>query len=204
MTFSEKLNYTSSAQPPEASFAELFQATRDVVQCCNHSTYIGNAAGPPADDPPSPFDSGTDTDTESSDGTEPIDYSDIPVHLTEQQQAEYLFLGYQKHKRRFRRFMKKPIRRVRRAVRRAFQHKGKSRGKGKRRRLHGRGVLAYLTSLTYIEFEEVLFGGRGKGRGKGRRTTTGKGKGRRQNPRGPDGNIMTCDLCESPNHFRRD
>ena len=62
----------------------------------SHSTYIGDAAGPPADDPPSPYDSGTDTDTESSDGAEQIDHSDIPVHLAEEQQAQYLVLGFQK------------------------------------------------------------------------------------------------------------
>ena len=106
--------------------------------------------------------------------------------------------------RRFRRFMKKPVRRVRRAVRRAFRQRGTSRGKGKRRRLHGRGVISYLTSLTDIEFEEVLFGGRGKGRGKGILNTTGKGKGRKQNPMGPDGNTMTCDTCGSAPHIWKD
>eukprot|EP00959_Pyramimonas_sp_CCMP1952_P093575 1958265-Pyramimonas_sp.AAC.1 len=111
------------------------------------------SAGQPAE---SDFDCGTDADTSSDDETTTLDYSGMPTYLTEEQQAQWLFLDCQKHKRRWRRFMKKPIRKVRRMVRRTLKGKGKgrSKGKGKRRRLHGRGILAFLASLTGPQYEE--------------------------------------------------
>eukprot|EP00959_Pyramimonas_sp_CCMP1952_P076771 1604345-Pyramimonas_sp.AAC.1 len=68
------------------------------------------------------------------------------------------FLGHQKHKRRWRRFMKKPVKRVRRMARRTLKGRGKgrSKGKGKRRRLHGRGIPAFLASLTGPQHEDML------------------------------------------------
>eukprot|EP00959_Pyramimonas_sp_CCMP1952_P125295 2619748-Pyramimonas_sp.AAC.1 len=56
----------------------------------------------------SDFDSGTDTDTSSDDEATALDYSEMSTYLTEEQQAQWLFLGYEKHRRRWRRFMKKP------------------------------------------------------------------------------------------------
>eukprot|EP00959_Pyramimonas_sp_CCMP1952_P301635 6311238-Pyramimonas_sp.AAC.1 len=52
-------------------------------------------------------------------------FSDAPAHFAEEQQAQWIFMGLQVHERRWRRFMKKPARRVRRAVRRAHGPKGK-------------------------------------------------------------------------------
>eukprot|EP00959_Pyramimonas_sp_CCMP1952_P377695 7911451-Pyramimonas_sp.AAC.1 len=102
----------------------------------------------------------------------------MPTYLTEEQQAQWLFLGYQEHKRRWRRFLEKPVRRARRMARRTLKGKGKgrSKGKGKRRRLHGRSILAFLASLTGPQYEEMFFGA-------GSRHTSGKGKGRRGNPK---------------------
>eukprot|EP00959_Pyramimonas_sp_CCMP1952_P073841 1543330-Pyramimonas_sp.AAC.1 len=60
-------------------------------------TLVGST-GQPAE---SHFDSGTDTDTSSDDETNALDYSDMPAYLTEEQQAQWLFLGHQKHKRRW-------------------------------------------------------------------------------------------------------
>eukprot|EP00959_Pyramimonas_sp_CCMP1952_P393550 8246167-Pyramimonas_sp.AAC.1 len=113
------------------------------------------SAGQPAE---SDFDSGTDTDTSSDDEVTASDYSDMPTYLTEEQLAQWLFLVYQLHKRRWRRFMKKPVRRARRMARRTLKGKGKgrSKGKGKRRRLHGRGILAFLASLTGPQHEETF------------------------------------------------
>eukprot|EP00959_Pyramimonas_sp_CCMP1952_P272722 5701297-Pyramimonas_sp.AAC.1 len=54
----------------------------------------------------------------------------MPTYLTEESQAQWLFLGDQKHKRRWRRFMKKPVRKVSRIVRRSLKGKGKGRSKG--------------------------------------------------------------------------
>eukprot|EP00959_Pyramimonas_sp_CCMP1952_P097014 2027873-Pyramimonas_sp.AAC.1 len=50
------------------------------------------SAGQPAE---SDFDSGTGTDTSSDDEATALDYSDMPTYLTEEQQAQWLFLGYQ-------------------------------------------------------------------------------------------------------------
>eukprot|EP00959_Pyramimonas_sp_CCMP1952_P323852 6777681-Pyramimonas_sp.AAC.1 len=55
---------------------------------------------------------------------------------------------------------------------------GRSKGKGKRRRLHGRGILTPLASLTGPQYEEMFLGA-----GRNRRHTSGKGKGRRGNPK---------------------
>eukprot|EP00959_Pyramimonas_sp_CCMP1952_P260044 5436811-Pyramimonas_sp.AAC.1 len=84
----------------------------------------------------------------------------MPTYLTEEQQAQWLSLGYQKHKRRWRRLMKKPVREARRIARRALEGEGKGRGegKGKWQRLHGRGTLAFLASITGPQYEEVFLG----------------------------------------------
>eukprot|EP00959_Pyramimonas_sp_CCMP1952_P021451 452339-Pyramimonas_sp.AAC.1 len=86
--------------------------------------------------------------------------------------------------------MKKPVRKVRRIVRRPFEGtgKGRSNGKGQRRRLHGRGILAFLASLTGPQHEEMCLG-----TSRNRRHTSGKGKGRRGNPKDANGVPMECD-----------
>ena len=122
--------------------------------------------------------SGTDTDTVSSLGDQEYDYSDLPQGLDRDQTAEHLFWAYQQAKGRFRRFMRKPVRKVRRFIRRKGKGKGKHPG-------------FYLASLNDQELEEMFFKGFRKGKGKGKRST-GKGRGRRQNPKGPDGQIMKC------------
>ena len=136
------------------------------------------------------FDSGTDTDTESSIGDTRYDYSDIPAGASEQETAEHLFWAYQQAKGRYRKFMRKPVRRVRRFLRRKGKGKGKHPG-------------FYLTGLSDTEVDQVFFAPKGKGKGKGKRSS-GKGKGRRQNPRGPDGQIMKCRKCNSIEHFQKD
>eukprot|EP00959_Pyramimonas_sp_CCMP1952_P101864 2130707-Pyramimonas_sp.AAC.1 len=95
----------------------------------------------------------------------------MPTYLTEEQQVQWLCLGYQKHKRRWRRFVRKPVRRVRRMARRTLREKGegRSKGKGKRRRLHGRGVLAFLASLTGPQHEDMFLGA-----GRNRRHASGE------------------------------
>ena len=50
------------------------------------------------------------------------------------------------------------------------------------------------------EFDRVFF--KGKGKSKGKRKGSGKGTGRRRNPIGADGNVMTCSICGSEEHFR--
>eukprot|EP00959_Pyramimonas_sp_CCMP1952_P416108 8718106-Pyramimonas_sp.AAC.1 len=86
------------------------------------------SAGQPAE---SDFDSGTDADASSDDETTALDYSDMPTYLTEEQQAQWLFIGHQTQKRRWRRFMKnkKKVGKVRRVVRRAPEGKGRGRSK---------------------------------------------------------------------------
>eukprot|EP00959_Pyramimonas_sp_CCMP1952_P346982 7267303-Pyramimonas_sp.AAC.1 len=97
--------------------------------------------------------------------------------------------------------MKKPVRRVRRMARRTLKGKGegRSKGKGERRRLHGRGVLAFLASLTGPQHEEMFLGA-----GRNRWHASGKGKGRRGNPKDANDKTMGCDICHSAQHFRRE
>eukprot|EP00959_Pyramimonas_sp_CCMP1952_P020342 429272-Pyramimonas_sp.AAC.2 len=155
------------------------------------ATALMGSAGQPAE---SDFDSGTDADASSVDEATALEYSGMPTYLTEEQRAQWLFLGDQKHKRCWRRFMKKPVRKVRRIVRRALKGKGRRRtkGKGKRRRLHGTGTLAVFASLTGPQYEGMFLG-----TGRNRRHTSGKDKGRRGNPRDANGKTMECDICHS-------
>ena len=51
------------------------------------ATYLGSTAGQPAWPAEEEFESGTDSDTSSDDGAEDLDFSDVPIHLTEAQQA---------------------------------------------------------------------------------------------------------------------
>ena len=134
--------------------------------------------------------SGTDTDTVSSLGEQEYDYSDVPQGLDRDQTAEHLFWSYQQAKGRFRRFMRKPVRKVRRFIRRKGKGKGKHPG-------------FYLASLNDQDLEEMFFKGFRKGKGKGKRST-GKGRGRRTNPKGPDGQIMKCRKCGSTEHFQKE
>ena len=135
------------------------------------------------------IDSGTDTDTVSSVGDNEYTYEDIPAGLDPVQQGEHLFWAYQRAKGRFRRFMRKPVRRVRRFMKR----RGKGRGK------HAGHFLATMSDGEVAEFFSKN-GPKGRGKGKGKRSS-GKGKGRRQNPRGHDGQIMKCRTCRSTEHF---
>ena len=68
------------------------------------TTALWGQTGPASD--ASPFSSGTDTDTESSDGVDPIEYDDIPAHFTEEQKGEFLYFAMRHAKRRWRRYMK--------------------------------------------------------------------------------------------------
>eukprot|EP00959_Pyramimonas_sp_CCMP1952_P439278 9195769-Pyramimonas_sp.AAC.1 len=97
--------------------------------------------------------------------------------------------------------MKKPVRRARRIARRSLRGKGKGRSKGtcERRRLHGRGTLAFLASLTRPQYEDVFLG-----TGRNRRHTSGKGRGRRGNPKDASGKTTERDICHSTQHFRRE
>ena len=66
--------------------------------------------------------------------------------------------------------------------------KARGRGMGKGKRFSGKGVRAFLASLTE-EDEDAFFG---KGRRKGNRKGKSRGKGRRGNPIGKDGQRMRC------------
>ena len=137
-------------------------------------------------------DSGTDTDTSSDSGQEELDMSDLRG-MTDAEASEYIYWQYRTAKRRWRRVAQRPVRKFRRYAKR-FRRKGKGKGSkgfgfGKSGRPHflaqNDEVLAYL-----------------KGSGKGKRShTSGKGFGRRKNPRGRDGQIMKCRVCNSEEHF---
>ena len=140
------------------------------------------------------YDSGTDSDTISSDGE--TDYSSlIPQGTPEPQIGSALFWAYQRTKAAWRKFSGKPVRRARRF----FKRKGKGKGRGNGHR----GVTAYLATAPIEEIEEILYAhgkGKGKGKSKGKRTS-GLGFGRKTNPKGKDGNIMKCHECDSEDHL---
>ena len=165
-----------------------------------------------ADDADSPY-TGTDTDTVSSLG-EPYDYIDVQ-HLDDKDIEQELSWIYQRAKGRYRQYQKKPVRRVRRFLRKHLTNLRQGRH-GNSRRLTGRGVTNFVSSLTNDEYAKLFFGegGKGKGRGyaKGVRSS-GKGMGRQKNPCGADGHTMRCtgksgrfpsdrdDICQSEYHL---
>eukprot|EP00969_Alexandrium_andersonii_P220878 9755684-Alexandrium_andersonii.AAC.1 len=59
--------------------------------------------------------------------------------------------------------------------------------------IHGSDIDTYLASVDV----QAYMAGRGKGTGKG----SGLGHGRRENPKGSDGLIMKCRICQSEDHF---
>ena len=139
------------------------------------------------------FESGTDSDTASSNGE--TDYRDmIPPGMPESEHTAHLFWSYSRAKSAWRSHTRKPVRKVRRFIRR----KGKGKGKGKS---YGKSASAFFAEATDEEIEEIFFGkGKGKSKGKGKRTT-GMGFGRKNNPKGRDGNVMKCHECDSEEHL---
>ena len=173
------------------------------------------------------WDSGTDTDTSSDDGTEVIPNDDIR-NMTEEQAAAHIYYGYKRGKRRWRRYTGKRVRYVRRQIKRAHylaerggltnpqEHadcyykggKGKGKGgKGKRhRRVHKHGFKrsgpqsrghVFLTR----ENMETFLSGKGKLHRKG---TSGQSFGRKGNPKDRNGNVMKCHGCNSTDHLIKD
>eukprot|EP00959_Pyramimonas_sp_CCMP1952_P140249 2934611-Pyramimonas_sp.AAC.1 len=104
------------------------------------------SAGQPAE---SDFDSGTDTDASSDDEATALDYFDMPTLFTEKQQAQWLLLGQQKHKRRWRRFTKKPVRKV--LAETAGAHQAKAKGDGGTQRM----PTVKLRSATYAAAHNI-------------------------------------------------
>ena len=158
-------------------------------------------------------DSGTDSDTSSDSGTEHIDMSEY-AHLTPAEASERAFLNYRFQKKTWRRLTKKPVRRVRRFVRknysrsssyrpqrrtpgrsssnyRSYHFGSKGKGKGKNK---GKGSFTFHTA----DDMNVYLKGQGKGN---RAHTTGMGHGRTGNPKGSDGQPITCHGCGSTEHL---
>ena len=120
--------------------------------------------------------SGTDTDT-SSEIEDQVE-TDMPPEL-ENDTTQRLWWAYSKAKREWRRHTGKPVRKFRRFAKRWASSKGKGKS-SKGKRIHTTALLAAM-----------------KGAGKGK----GKGEGRKGNPRGKNGEIMTCHECGSTEHL---
>ncbi len=104
-------------------------------------------------------DSGTDTDTSSDSGHEPVDMGEFN-RMSDQEAVEQAFLNYRFHKRRWRRMMGKPVRKFRRFAKRfGYRSKGRGRGFGfGRSRSYSRRYMAE-EAVAYLK-------GKGKGRAK--------------------------------------
>ena len=143
-------------------------------------------------------DSGTDTETSSDSGNEPLDAADF-AGWPEAEVAEHIYMQYRNAKRVWRRFTKKPVRKFRRGFKR-FRRKGSGKGKGSFRSWgqRGKGSGFFLAEPTEDEVSAfVAHKGRGKGKSKG----SGKGFGRKGNPKDRNGNVMKCRICNSEEHF---
>ena len=93
--------------------------------------------------------SATDTETISSLADVEYDWHDLDG-LTAEQQEHEIFWQYQRAKKRYRRFSRKPNRRVRRHFRKIMRRKGKGRGKGRKPGRH----LSYL--IAKIHFMDTV------------------------------------------------
>ena len=93
-----------------------------------------------------------------------------------------LFWQYAEAKRKWRHHTGKPVRALRRVLRRKGQRKGGN--------MHSNDIAATLQQSAFF-----------KGKGKGNRTS-GKGFGRRINPKGRDGQVLKCSICQSVYHLR--
>lgn len=179
---------------------------------CSNSWNLGPSAAPSASEAPAwgdgsthnsypaydasqAIDSGADSLTRSSDGD--LDHHDPELQgLLPPELDEHLFRAYQHAKSRWRRYMKKPVRRARPFLKRHPNWEGQGRerqGTWQRSLLlpcrpHGRSDRARLVSAH--------------GEGKGKSRSSGKGKGRKRNPIGADGQVMKYSICGSDTHFR--
>jgi len=153
-----------------------------------------------------PYDSGTESDTSSDSMNEPVDFTDCPNVDDPNAVSEHLFFQYRHAKRRWRRWSRKPVRRVRRYYKKTAYTKHYGRGKSQGRFVKGKykSRRSYFTdwrnlsdrdmteALTYLQREDPSVNV----------YTSGKGKGRRGNPKGPDGNPLKCFDCGSTEHLR--
>ena len=130
--------------------------------------------------------------TSSDNGSDALDMPDLS-RMNDTEAAEQLFYQYRKARRTWRRFTGKPVRRFRRDFKKNFYKRGKGKGHPRGR---GRGPTRGLF-FTNDDVQVFL-----KGRGKGNRAQTfGKGHGRCKNPKGRDGEIMKCRICNSDEHL---
>ena len=144
-------------------------------------TYLGNIGwSAPTDSEAYYYDSGTDSDTESSVGDTMYGWQEFEG-MEPEEVEQVLFGRMQKAKGMWRQYTRKPVRKVRRF----FRRKGKGKGKGKR--LSGKGISTYVATLGDEEYEDMFFGrGRPKGRGMGKgRRSTGKRCGKKRQPTWP-------------------
>ena len=130
--------------------------------------------------------------TSSDNGSDTLNMPDLS-RLSDAEAAEQLFYQYRTARRTWRRFTGKPVRRFRRTFKKNFFKRGKGKGHPRGR---GRGPSRGLF-FTNDDVQVFL-----KGRGKGHRSQSfGKGHGRRKNPKGRDGEIMKCRICNSDEHL---
>ena len=99
---------------------------------------------------------GADSGAMPSTGARYLDWTDNADPNAESEQARHLFWPMQRAKRRSRRFMRKPVRRVRGGVRRVLHREGN--GTCGRRRLDGRGIASFIAQLTDDQIDDLLRG----------------------------------------------
>ena len=114
--------------------------------------------------------------------------------MTDAQASEHVFWQYRYHRRKWRRLTGKPVRRFRRHVRYFVKRRGKGRGRYQSYGFGHRGRRSFIVTQDDVR---AYLNARGKGAGRG----SGKGHGRRRNPRGRDGQVMTCRVCNSEEPF---
>ena len=112
--------------------------------------------------------------------------------MTYAQASEQVFWQRRTHCRRWRCLTGKPVQKFRRHVRYVVNVRRPGRG----RRHSGSGFGGHRGRRSYVIAQDdvwAYFGARRKGSGRG----AGAGHGRKRNPRGIDGQVMTCCVCNS-------
>ena len=145
--------------------------------------------------------------TSSDDGQTSVDMPDLS-NMSDENAAQHMYLIYRRHKRMWRRFTGRPVRKFRRTFKRHLKHTypqrfrpfGRSHGhKGAK----GGGKRSGPRQRMFWTADEALVFLKGKGKG-GKSHSSGKGHGRRRNPRGKDGETMKCHKCGSEEHLQRE
>ena len=131
----------------------------------------------------------TDSETSSDSGNEDLQLPPEWNGMTAPEVGRLIFYQHRRFKKAWRRFRQKPVRRFRRTMKKHFRKH--------RRYSHARSGRFGAGRGSFLSREEV----QAYVSKHARTQSSGKGFGRKGNPKGKDGQTLTCLGCGSTEHF---